>query len=48
MAKPESTEVLITKEMEEEEKQLMEDGERKEKEMMIKVCPCLNPSGFCH
>lgn len=30
-------EVVITKEMEEEEKQLMEEGERKEKEMMEKV-----------
>ena len=40
--KPENVtpEVVITKEMEEEEKQLMEEGERKEKEMMEKVC-CL-------
>lgn len=30
-------EVVITKEMEEEENQLMEEGERKEKEMMKKV-----------
>lgn len=33
----EATEVVITKEMEEEEKQLMEEGERKEQEMMRKV-----------
>lgn len=33
-----TSEVVITKEMEEEEKQLMEEGERKEKEMMEKVC----------
>lgn len=32
------SEVVITKEMEEEEKQLMEEGERIEKEMMEKVC----------
>ncbi|XP_061600551.1 lymphoid-specific helicase [Cololabis saira] len=31
------SEVLITKEMEEEEKQLMEEGERKEREMMTKA-----------
>lgn len=31
-------EVLITKEMEEEERQLMEEGERKEKELIEKVC----------
>lgn len=30
--------MVITKEMEEEEKQLMEEGERKEKQMMEKVC----------
>lgn len=36
--KYEATEVVITKEMEEEEKQLMEEGERNEQEMMIKVC----------
>lgn len=29
--------VVITKEMEQEEKQLMEEGEKKEKEMMEKV-----------
>lgn len=29
--------VVITKEMEQEENQLMEEGERKEKEMMEKV-----------
>lgn len=29
--------MIITKEMEEEEKQLMEEGERKEQEMMTKV-----------
>lgn len=29
--------VVITQEMEQEEKQLMEEGERKEKEMMEKV-----------
>lgn len=33
----ETTEVVITKEMEEEEKQLMEEGERKEQEMLTKV-----------
>lgn len=32
-----SCEVVITQEMEQEEKQLMEEGERKEKEMMDKV-----------
>lgn len=32
-----ASEVIITKEMEEEEEQLMEEGERKEKEMMEKV-----------
>lgn len=32
-----TSEVVITKEMEEEEKQLMEEGERKEREMMEKV-----------
>lgn len=35
---------IITKEMEEEEKQLMEEGERKEKEMMDKVF-LMKPSG---
>ena len=33
-----TSEVVITKEMEEEEKQLMEEGEKKEKEMIDKVC----------
>lgn len=33
----EVSEGIITKEMEEEEKQLMEEGERKEKEMREKV-----------
>lgn len=33
-----AAEVVITKEMEEEEKQLMEEREREEQEMMIKVC----------
>lgn len=32
------SEVVITKEMEEEEKKLMEQGERKEREMMNQVC----------
>lgn len=32
------SEVVITKEMEAEEKQLMEEGERKEKMMIEKVC----------
>lgn len=36
-----ATEVVITKEMEEEEKQLMEEREREEQEMMIKVCRSL-------
>lgn len=48
----ETTEVVITKEMEEEEKQLMKERERKEQEIMAKVwqsliwlfvplaCPC--------
>lgn len=42
MVKPESmaSEVVITKEMEKEEKQLMEEGERQENEMIEKVC-CL-------
>lgn len=49
----EATDVVITKEMEEEEKQLMEEGERKEQEMMIKVSPSLIsplacPSGYFH
>lgn len=35
--KAESAGVVITKEMEQEEKQLMEEGEKKEKEMMEKV-----------
>uniref|UniRef100_A0A4W6DNU4 Proliferation-associated SNF2-like protein n=1 Tax=Lates calcarifer TaxID=8187 RepID=A0A4W6DNU4_LATCA len=34
---PMTSEVVITKEMEEEEKQLMEEGERKEREMMEKA-----------
>lgn len=41
-----NSEVVITKAMEEEEKQLMEEGERKEKEMMEKVC-CLIPQNLC-
>ena len=36
-AEKDVSEVIITKEMEEEENQLMEKGERKEKEMMEKV-----------
>lgn len=32
------SEVIITKEMEDEEQQLMEEGERIEKEMIEKVC----------
>lgn len=36
-----ASEVVITKEMEEEEKQLMEEREREEQEMMIKVCHSL-------
>lgn len=35
-----SSEVIITKEMEDEEQQLMAEGEKKEKERMEKVC-CL-------
>lgn len=35
--------VVITKEMEEEEKQLMAKGEKKEKEMMDKVCYSVIP-----
>lgn len=42
--------MVITKEMEEEEKQLMEEGEREEQEMMIKVCRSLikliSPSAY--
>lgn len=34
----EASGVVITKEMEEEEKHAMEEGERKEKEMIEKVC----------
>lgn len=40
-------EVVITKEMEEEEKKLMEQGERKEKEMMKKVCRLISQRGSC-
>lgn len=40
-----TSEVVITKEMEDEEKQLMEEGERKEKEMMEKVCFVVNTCG---
>lgn len=34
----ETAKPIITKEMEDEEKKLMEEGERKEKEMIEKVC----------
>lgn len=42
-----TSEVVITKAMEAEEKQLMEEGERKEKEMMEKVCCLLMPQNVC-
>ena len=36
--KAEGTEVVVTKEMEEEQKLAMDEGERKEKAMMEQVC----------